>query len=89
MSDEFKAVTVLNGEVQAGDRVAYATREGNRAQMHLGIVVGFGERKVAYEDTREITLKVQVTRESALYYEVGQDVDELHTIGNLHRVVKL
>lgn len=33
------SVTVINGEVEVGSQVAYATREGNLPAIHKGTVV--------------------------------------------------
>lgn len=76
---------VLNGEVQVGDRVAYATRDGNCAAIHLGTVVGIREKPHSWrEGVKVTTLKVQVEIETDPAWH-SRTIPR--TIGQLDRVV--
>ncbi len=68
------SVTVVNGEVNIGDRVAYATREGNRAVIRLGTVT----------DIVEGTLRVAVEHETPYYWKRS---DAPRIVRHLNRVV--
>lgn len=67
---------VLNGEVQPGDRVAYATRQGSWMTMNIARVVAVGEQGRC--------LDVQVEQSSDGYAN-----DRIRILGVLDRVVKL
>lgn len=41
MTDELVAVSVLNGEVEVGDRVAVAVGSGSTPEARIGYVTGF------------------------------------------------
>jgi hypothetical protein len=90
MADELVAVSVLNGEVQAGDTIAYATRTGSWMDMNIATVLGIGERNVCgWGDRVEAVvpvLKVEVAKSSR--YPVDMDPYKA-TVGRLNRVVKL
>jgi hypothetical protein len=78
---------VLNGEVQAGDRVAYATRDGNSAAIHLGTVVGIRKKPHSWKKGVMISvLKVKVETETCAGW---RSQDRLRHVGELDRVVKL
>ena len=77
-------VTVLNGKVGAGDRVAYATREGNSAGIHVGTVVEVVIVNDGYENMVP-AIKVRVEVESNRY---GHS-DLIRTVKTFRRVVKL
>jgi hypothetical protein len=82
MMDEYE---VLNGTVKVGDRVAYASRSGNTAVVHVGVVVGHTLRKDYYEG-EVLRLKVRVETESWGCYG---DKDRIRGIEKLDRVVKI
>lgn len=67
-------VTVVNGEAGVGDRVAYATREGNRAVIRLGIVT----------EVVEGALRVAVEHETPYYWKRSEGP---RIVRNLDRVV--
>lgn len=75
---------VLNGEVQAGDRVAYATRCGSRMTMNIGLVVEVAERELSYSDRKVPIFRVQVEQSSDSFAS-----DRIRTLDQLDRVVKL
>jgi hypothetical protein len=84
--DKLVAVSVLNGEVQAGDRVAYATRHGSWMDMNIATVLEVGEKDHAWKTLERIpVLKVEVTRSSS--YRQMQPYKTTVTV--LDRVVKL
>jgi hypothetical protein len=79
---------VLNGEVRPGDRVAYATRVGNCAAIHLGTVVEIREVPHSWREGVTVTkLRIKVEAETQAYYSDGRE--RIRTIGELDRVVKL
>jgi hypothetical protein len=69
------AAKVLNGEVQAGDRVAYATRYGSWMTMNIAKIL---------EVRQDGGLTVQVEQTSNRYAN-----DRPRILGVLDRVVKL
>jgi len=76
---------VLNGEVQAGDRVAYATRSGSWMTMNIGQVTEVGERVFGYWTDRKVPiLKVKVDQSSDSFVS-----GRVRTLDQLDRVVKL
>lgn len=73
-------VNVLNGIVFKGDRVAYATRQGNSSAIHLGVV-----EEVTIRTTWNKTfpvLKIKVDWETG-----GTGSQKVRTVENLDRVV--
>jgi hypothetical protein len=76
---------VLNGTVKVGDRVAYASRSGNTAEIHIGEVVGYSIRKDYYAG-EVLRLKVRIAIESGAC--LG-DKDRIRGIERLDKVVKL
>jgi hypothetical protein len=84
---------VLNGEVWAGDRVAYATREGNRAGIHLGRVVAvvpyegrqYNRDTGKYETVTKYKLKVEIEAETSHW----RGSRRTRVVEHLDRVVKL
>jgi hypothetical protein len=86
-----ESAAVLNGEVHAGDSVAYATHAGSLTQMHIGTVVGIELYDHPWANRKARRLKVRVTRESG-YHDNHSSLDvaeRLRTIERLNRVVKL
>jgi hypothetical protein len=84
MSDHLVAVSVLNGEVQIGDRVAYATRFASSMDMQIATVLEI-TGKENWRGVIEPKLKVEVTKGSGYYQELPYKT----TIGCLDRVIKL
>jgi hypothetical protein len=85
MADELRAVSVLNGEVQAGHRVAYATRSGSWMEMNIARVVEVGERDHPWvTGEKNPILKVRVEQCSG-----GRPSSTIRTLDQLDRVVKL
>lgn len=82
--DELVAVSVLNGEVKAGDRVAYATRSGSWMTMNIALVAEVAEREPVYDDRKIPVLKVRVEQSSDSFVP-----DRIRTLDQLDRVVKL
>jgi hypothetical protein len=64
--DELATVSVLNGEVQAGDRVAWATREGNGCAIHLGTVIELIPAARPWRPTMGPGFKVRIETETRL-----------------------
>lgn len=78
---------VLNGEVGVGDRVAYATRDGNCAAIHMGTIVEIREKPHAWKQLVTVTvLKVKVDVETDTEWHSRETP---RTVGQLDRVVKL
>lgn len=76
---------VLNGEVQAGDRVAYATRRYSHMDMHIGRVLEVTEKDHAWkEGVKVAVLKLEVEQSTG-----WGNLPRKTTIGVLDRVVKL
>ena len=73
---------VLNGTVKAGDRVAYATRAGDRAAIHLGTVEEVTTR-AGWNLVRTV-LKIRIEHETG-----GPGVQKVRTVAELDRVIKL
>lgn len=63
---------VLNGWIQVGDRVAYAVRDGNTAEMAVGTVTGFKERETYSGAFKVIRVKIHVDERSG-YRGAGYD----------------
>ena len=74
---------VMNGEVQAGDMIAYSTRAGSGQYMSIAKVLEVIEQDNDWRGTHP-ALRVEVTQ-STDYYTVPRRT----TISVLRRVVKL
>jgi hypothetical protein len=78
---------VLNGTVQTGDRVAYATREGNVPAIHLGVVIEIVEKPHPWrEGVTSTTLRIKVDTETNASWH---DQSRSRLVGSLDRVVKV
>lgn len=76
---------VLNGEVEKGDKIAYATSSGSSLMMNIGDVLDVVELPHRYRGDKCVTkLRVRVTQ-STSYHSLPREV----VIGVLDRVVKL
>lgn len=75
----------MNGIVEWGDSVAYATRGGSSLDMNIGVILEVLEVPHPWKDGETINkLRVQ-TEESTDTYRLLRTA----VIGQLHRVVKL
>ena len=82
-----KQAGVMNGVVEAGDRIAYATRTGSGQYMSIATVLEVTEVAEPYswqDDEKIPALRVEVTQ-STDYYTVPRRT----TLTVLRRVVKL
>lgn len=82
-SPDEPAVTVLNGIVRAGDRIAYAVSNSSSVTMNIGEVLSLDERDVY--GRKVPVLKVRVDKSSSSWPRVNRTV----TLDCLDRVVKL
>ena len=58
---------VLNGEVQAGDRVAYATRHGSWMDMHIATVLAEVDGALQVEVTQGTGWRDREPRKTTIY----------------------
>lgn len=85
MGVKMNTVSVLNGEVRAGDTIAYATRISAHTYMHIGKVLEVTEKPHAWKTLVTVpVLKVEVFKSSG-WHNVPRKV----TLDVLDRVVKL
>ena len=77
---------VLNGVVEVGDSVAYATRGGSSLDMNIGVVLEVLEVPHPWRSNGDTINKLRVRTETSTdIYRLPRTV----VIGQLYRVVKL
>jgi len=88
------SVEVLNGTIDIGDRVAFAARVGNLAQIRVGEVVGFVTKEAPYGKGTITRIKIRVTLQSdhvrfGNKHGASPHVDRIAGVEIAERVVRL
>lgn len=84
MSDIPVAVSVLNGEVQVGDKIVYAAKDGDCAGIRIARVLEIYGRVDSWTGRTRPVLKVQIIKASR-----SRMSGHKTSVAELDRVVKL
>ena len=94
---EIVHVRVLNGEARIGDKVAFAARVGNTAEIRMGEVVGFEKRRNNWysdgeTDITRVKIRVSLQSDHVNFgsgYGDKPEVDRVVGIERTERIILL